>query len=51
MEAGNTTTNLKVKVDFTLPALRATNAVNWRYHVDDSDKGRYDIILVCDVLT
>ena len=44
-QAGNITTNLKVKVDFTLPALSATNAVTWNCHVDDSAKGRYDIIL------
>ena len=44
-EAGNITTNLKVKIDFTLPALSPTNGVTWRFHVDNSDKGRYNIIL------
>ena len=39
-QAGNITTNIKVKVDFTLPALRATNVVTWRCHIDDSVKGR-----------
>ena len=34
-QAGNITTNLKVKVDFTLPALIAMNVVRWNYHVDD----------------
>ena len=43
--AGNITTNHKVKVDFTLPALRAMNAVTWKFHVDESAKGMYDIIL------
>ena len=43
--AGNITTNIKVKVDFTLPSLSATNAVTWKYHVDDSAKGRH--ICVC----
>ena len=46
MQAENITTNIKVKVDFNLPALSATNVVTWRCHVDDSDKGRYDIFLV-----
>ena len=39
-QAGNITTNLKVKVDFTLPELSATNAVTWKCHVDNSTKGR-----------
>ena len=34
-QAGNVTTNLKVKLDFTLPALRATNVVTWKCHVND----------------
>ena len=38
-QAGNITTNLKVKIDFTLPALSATNVVTWNCHVDDSAKG------------
>ena len=41
----NITTNLKVKVYFTLPALSTTDVVTWNFHVDDSDKGRYDMIL------
>ena len=27
-------TNLKVKIDFTLPELRATKIVTWNCHVD-----------------
>ena len=50
-QAVNITTNLKVKVDFTLPALSATNIVTWRCHMDDSAKGRYYIILGQDILT
>ena len=50
-QAGNVTTNLKVKVDFTLPALIATGVVTWRYHLDDSAKGRYYMIYVRDILT
>ena len=45
MQAVNITTNIKVKVDFTLPTLSTTNFVYWKSSVDDSDKGRYDIIL------
>ena len=44
-QAVNITTNLKVKVDFISPALSATNVVTWKYHVDDSAKGIYDMIL------
>ena len=44
-QAGNITTNLKVKIDFTLPALSATNLVTWNFHVDESAKGRCDMIL------
>ena len=44
MQAGNITTNLKVKVDFTLTRLRATNVVMCKYHIYDSAKSGYDII-------
>ena len=50
-QAGNITTDLKVKIDFTLPALRAMNVVTWNFHVDDSAKGRYDMILSRYLLT
>ena len=42
---GNITTNIKVKLDFTLPALIATNSVMWNFHLYDSAKVRYDMIL------
>ena len=45
MQAGNITTILKVQVYFTLLALSATNGVTWKCHVDDSAKGRYDMII------
>ena len=32
-------------MDFNLNALSATNDVAWKCHVDESAKGRYDIIL------
>ena len=50
-QAVNITTNLKVKVYFTLSALSAIYIVTWRCHVDESTKGRYDMILVRDILT
>ena len=43
-QTGNTTTNLKVKLYFTFPALSVTNVVTWNFHVDDFAKGRYDMI-------
>ena len=49
-QAGNITTDIKVTVDFTLTALRETNIVMWKYHVDDSAKGRYGMILGWDLL-
>ena len=48
---GNITTNFKVKVDFTLTTLIPKNVVIWKYHLDDSARGRYDIILGRDLLT
>ena len=50
-QAGNITTDLKVNIYFTLPALIATDIVMWNCHVDDSANGRYDMILGRDLLT
>ena len=50
-QAVNITTNLKAEVEFTLPELSATNFVTWRYHVGDSIKGRYGMILRKYLLT
>ena len=44
MQAGNITTNHKVKIYFTLPELSATKIVTWNWHVDDSAKGMCDMI-------
>ena len=44
-QAGNITTNLKVKLDFTLPTVSATNFVTWNCYVNGFVKGRYDMIL------
>ena len=48
---GNITTNLRVKVDSTLPTLSATHVVMWNCHVDEFSKGRYDMILGQYLLT
>ena len=45
MEAGNITTNVKAKIDFTLPELSAPNILMYNCHVDDSAKGRYEMVL------
>ena len=50
-QAGNITTNTKVKIDFTLPGIRATKIVTWNCHMDDSAKGRCDMILGRYLLT
>ena len=50
-QAGNITTNIKVKVDFTVPALSATNVRTCKCHVYESAKGIYDMILGQDLLT
>ena len=49
IQAGNITTNIKVKVTFTLPALSTADVVTWICHVDESAKGRYDMILGLDL--
>ena len=47
----NITINLKIKIDFSFPELSAMKIVTWNFHVDDSAKGRYDIIFGRDILT
>ena len=44
-QAGNITTNHKVKVYFISPAISSMYVVKWKFLVDDSAKGRYDPIL------
>ena len=48
-QAVNITTNLRVNVYFTLPALSAKNVVMWKCHLDDSTRDRYDKILSRDI--
>ena len=38
-------------MEFTLPTLSVTNVVIWKCHLDDSAKGRYDMILGQDLFT
>ena len=44
-QAGNITTNIKVEIDFTLPELSLKKIMALYCRVDDSVKGRCDIIL------
>ena len=50
-QEGNITTNIKVKIYFTLPELNATKIMTWNCHVYESAKGRYDMILGINILT
>ena len=50
-QGGNNTANLKLKIDFTLPKLNSVKIVTWGFHVDDSAKDIYDMILGIDILT
>ena len=50
-QAGSITTNIKVKIYFTLPELSATKTVTWKCHVDDYAKVRYGMILGRYLLT
>ena len=51
MQAVNITTNLKVKIDFTLPGFSAKIILIENCHVYESAKGSYDRILGRDLLT
>ena len=50
-QAGNITTDFKVKIYFTLPTLIVTNVATWTYHVNESAEGRYYMILGRYILT
>ena len=51
MQDGIITNNHEVKVDFILPTLSARDIVMCKFHLDESDKGRYTMILGKDILT
>ena len=50
-QVGIITNNIKVEIYFTLPEISATKIVTWNFHVDDSAKGGYDMILGRYLLT
>ena len=50
-QAGTITTNLKVKIHYTLPELSMTKIVTWNCHVDDFSNGRQEMVLGRDILT
>ena len=43
--AGSITTNIKVNILFIPPEITGTRILTWNFHVDDSAKVRYDMIL------
>ena len=45
MQSCSTTTNIKVKIDFTLHEISATKIMTCNFNVDDSSKGIYDMNL------
>ena len=49
-QAGNINTNIKVKIDITLPEISTTKIVTWNCYVDDYSKVRYDIIFTINIL-
>ena len=51
MQAGNITTNIRVKIFFTLPELSAVKPLIWNSYVDHSAKVRYNMNLCRDLLT
>ena len=42
---------MEVKVYFKLPELNVTKIMTWEYNVDNSTKGRYDMVLGMYLLT
>ena len=44
-QADNIITNIKVKIYLTIPEISATKIETWNFHVNESSKGRYDMIL------
>ena len=50
-QAGNITAYIKLAVGFILPGLSPEHVVTWNCHVDESTKGRYNMIIRRDLLT
>ena len=50
-QEGSITTNLKVKIDFTLPESIVIEIMTWGFNAGDSAKGLYDMLLVIDLFT
>ena len=50
-QSGRITFNIKVGIDFTLLQTSVTKILTWKFHVHDSAKGRYDMILDRYLLT
>ena len=50
-QASNLTADKKVKIGFTIPGFSAPKIVTWEFHMDDSFKRRYAMILGRDILT
>ena len=46
MKSGNITTNHKVEVEFTSPALSTMDIVKWKFPVDDSAVYQVAFILI-----
>ena len=51
MQACNITPNMKIWIVFTLLELRSTKIVTWNWHMDDSYKGIYVMLLGRYLLT
>ena len=50
-QAGDITTNLNDKIDFTFTELSGKKIVTWNCHMNDSTKCRYDMILGRCIIT
>ena len=49
-QARKFTTSKKVNVDFCLPEFIAMEIVTWKWHVDEYNNGKYDMLLGRDLL-
>ena len=50
-QVGKFTSLKKLNLDFFLPEFSATKIVIWKCHIDKSTNGRYDMIIVRDILS